>query len=71
MNTDQLRNFINETKKPYQGIPGSSYKTNHTLDILEVMEHMVDKIERLEAQQTANNIFTAFLPFTIFGRKPT
>ena len=69
MTNEQLRDFIQETKKPYQGIPGSSYKTNHTLDLLEVMEHMVDKIERLEAEQAATNFFTAFLPFGIFGRK--
>jgi len=69
MNTEQMRNFINETKKPYQGVPCSSYKTNHTLDILEMMEVMVNKIEKLEQQQAATNVFAAFLPFSFFSRK--
>ena len=66
MNTEQLRQYIDETKKPYQGIPGSSYKTNHTLDLLNMMEHLVNRVEELEARQTASNIFTAFIPFGFF-----
>lgn len=69
MNNDQIRNLIDETKKPYQGVPCSSYKTNHTLELLEIMEHLVNKVERLEAQQTATNVFTAFLPFGLFSKR--
>ena len=69
MNNDQIRNLIAETKKPYQGVPCSSYKTNHTLELLEVMEHLVDRVERLEAQQTATNIFASFIPFGIFSKR--
>lgn len=67
MKTSELRKYIAETKKPYQGVPCSTFKTDHTLDLLNMMEVLVNKIEELESKQTAYNFF--LLPFNFFNRK--